>query len=165
MAKLCKYCGKYPVFSHGYCIYHQTKRLDDRSPMRRHRKPQNRERPSTPSQKNKASQLNHRSPKRKKQEGEYNRLINEFVEWKKQQGEYRCVFCGGGFSVRPDVHHLEGRDNDRLLDWTRWELAHRGCHQDYHSKPIEKLPWWDGYLERIKDRPQLYKREKQKEEK
>lgn len=71
-----------------------------------------------------------------------------------------CIFCGKRIHGDPDLHHMDGREGDKLLDEKDWSLAHHDCHMDYDSQPWRKLIWWNGYIERIElSHPHIYKKE------
>jgi hypothetical protein len=78
-----------------------------------------------------------------------------------------CIFCGKKIYGEPDLHHGDGRDDDKLLDEKDWFLAHHNCHVDeYHSKSWTLLSWWLGYINRIKiSHPHIYQKELNKMEK
>ena len=86
-----------------------------------------------------------RTNKRAKQERKYSEKRRAFIASK----PHYCFFCGH-YVGNPDIHHLVGRDGDRLLDEDNWVLAHRECHTAYHSQSWRKLPWWEDYLYRLK---------------
>ena len=156
--KKCKADGcDFPVFSTGYCQRHQYLRKDKKAKQSRER---NLKRVKRLRDK---KQSTHKAIKRLQKE--YNDAKERFIEYKKSIGEYRCVFCGRPIEGEPDIHHLLGRDGKLLIDQKSFELAHRKCHTEYHSQPVDKLEWFDGYLERIKHFSSLYEKEKLKKKK
>lgn len=75
----------------------------------------------------KRSRLRRRSKKRRKQEAQYRRKRKEWLEGRP------CAICG--FWEATDVHHMDGRENERLLDESKWLAVCRGCHQRIHHHP------------------------------
>ena len=146
-------------FSHGYCQRHQYLRTDRKAIQSRERT-KNLKRVKRLADNKKATQRGVERLQKK-----YKDSRQDFFKHKKRIGEYRCVFCGKPIEEKPDVHHLFGRDGELLTDWRYFELAHRKCHTSYHSLPVNKLEWFDGYLERIKRFPKLYEKEKFKRKK
>ena len=96
-----------------------------------------------------------RAPKRAKQERQYSKDRTDFI---KEQDKPYCFFCGKEVT-NPDLHHLDGRDGDRLLDKSKWVLAHHECHLNYHSMAWDKLPWWCDYLKRLRKYPDIFQKE------
>jgi hypothetical protein len=109
------------------------------------------------------------SIKRSKQLREYTNKRKQFIEqlWIEGKGHIYCIFCGKETSLEPDIHHLDGRENEMLLDTRYWAPAHNLCHiQEYHSIEWRKLIWWDSYLIRIEKKwPDIYQKELIKMEK
>jgi hypothetical protein len=65
------------------------------------------------------------SEKRKAQMREYSKLRKSFLDQNKQ-----CQAAMEGCSKKAtDVHHMQGRENDRLLDDTKWLAVCRVCHR------------------------------------
>ena len=87
-----------------------------------------------------------RTKKRAAQERQYRNKRDEFID----SHPHICFFCDHFIQGTPDLHHLRGRDGDRLLEEDDWVMAHRECHRMYHSQPWTKLPWWNGYIYRLK---------------
>ena len=104
--------------------------------------------------------------KRQKQNREY--LINrgKFIERKleKNKGILYCYFCDKIIHGEPSIHHLNGRDDEDLLDESYWIVSHNYCHVfQYHSIECKKIPWFDSFLEKLKiDHPDIYIKELQK---
>jgi hypothetical protein len=77
-------------------------------------------------------------------------FINE-ERLKDKKGRLFCIFCGGEIEGDPSLHHGLGRDDDVMLDERFWFLSHNFCHvHQYHSMSWSKIPWWSGYIERLK---------------
>lgn len=93
------------------------------------------------------------SSKRKQELVKYSISREEFIEKSRDKnGNIFCIFCNRLIYGEPDIHHGLGRDNDLLLDIKFWFTAHNKCHVDeYHSLPIDKIPWWPEYLKRIEN--------------
>jgi hypothetical protein len=98
--------------------------------------------------------MRRRTLRRARQERQYSIERPAFIEEQRsrdKRGNIYCIFCGQVVaSVEPDCHHGDGRDDEKLLDKTKWFLAHRQCHSDFHSKSWTKLKWWNIYLEQLK---------------
>lgn len=88
-----------------------------------------------------------RSKKRLKQEETYHKLTKEMDE----QKDIYCFFCGTKMNRPEDHHHLAGRDNEMIFDRKLLVHAHRKCHVAYHNKPVDQIPWFDSYLNRLSD--------------
>ena len=85
---------------------------------------------------------------------------------KLNNGKLYCIFCGKLIRGSIDVHHGLGRDDDVMLDTKFWFTAHNYCHvHQYHSMGYEKIPWWNSYMCRIFNIPEIYKIEINKMEK
>lgn len=155
MSKKCKVSKcNYPVFSEGYCKYHQYMRTDEKAKKQRE---------NYYNKKRNAKKIKPQSEKRKKMDVIYHYTKEEFIEQKKEENEYYCIFCGNGFSKTPDIHHLKGRDDDLLIKPKYWGLAHRGCHSQYHDNPPSACSWFEDYIDRIKEIDlQLYYIEQEK---
>lgn len=91
------------------------------------------------------------SDKRKKEVSQYVQLRNSFIEQEraKNKGKLVCLFCGEMIHGDPDLHHMIGRDNEKLLQIRFWHLAHRKCHSEWHDKIFEELLWGKEYKERV----------------
>jgi hypothetical protein len=78
----------------------------------------------------------------------------EYKEWiaimDADKNKY-CFFCGEKMSKAEDHHHLAGRDGGLLTEKRYIVHAHRECHREYHDMPVDKLPWFDGFLNRLSD--------------
>ena len=98
--------------------------------------------------------MRNRSKKRARQERQYAKDRVTFIEEQRDDKDrIFCIFCGGEIYGEPSLHHALGRDEDLLLDTRYWYLSHNRCHVDeYHSLSIDKLPWWEQYLQRLIDR-------------
>jgi hypothetical protein len=109
-----------------------------------------------------------RTKKREKEETIYHDERKEFIEEERQKDKLKrifCIFCGEEIKGEPDLHHGDGRDNDKLLRKEDWFLSHHECHMDYHDKSWKKLKWWSGYIERISINFLIHKKELKKMEK
>lgn len=67
------------------------------------------------------------SDKRKKQEAAYSVLRKAFLEQ-----HPNCEICG---SPSTEVHHRNGRENERLNDTEYWMAIDRLCHTELHLNP------------------------------
>lgn len=125
MAKTClkEECNN-PRFSGGYCLYHQSLR-EDKKPSQLKRTPL--KRPTKP--------IRQVSKKRAKQNAQYLKERTEFLDGK------ICPITG-----RPatEIHHINGRENDRLIDKKYWLAVTREGHQKIHANP--KWARENGYL-------------------
>lgn len=78
----------------------------------------------TPLKKN-ATKIKRRSDKRAKEERNYSK---EIKEWKKQN-----TVCAARLEMctvwTEDVHHIGGRQNNKLLDKENWLPVCRNCHE------------------------------------
>jgi hypothetical protein len=139
MAKLCSYCNKYPVFSGGLCKIHQYLNPKAKKITKKQHKP-----------------IKKSSDKRALQLDEYYIIKEEMLSEAIKTNNYRCFFCNNDFDKDyvPDIHHLTGRDNEKLTDIKNLVLTHHGCHTLYHSLcmgKITKYIWYKGFLERLKN--------------
>jgi hypothetical protein len=143
MPKICDEPGcQYPVFSRGLCRIHW---------QRKHGKP--------------VAKI---SRKRKRQLDEYSDRKRAFIANKKAEGKGKlyCGFTGERVYGDPDIHHAVGRDDETLLDERYWHIACRKNHTEWHSLPVDKILWFDRYLEWLGENmpPEAYfKALKQKE--
>ena len=144
MAKICKYEGcNNSRWGGGYCKYHQYIRFKDEnravqplSPIKRYNIPKV-------------------SDKRLEQAKIYKQICIEVDLEAKKSNNWKCFFCGEEFEkgVRPDRHHLAGRDGSLYTDKRYLVLAHRICHTKYHSHTIhllKKEAWFNSWLERLR---------------
>jgi len=85
---------------------------------------------------------------------EYSEKREEFIRLMRlndRNGRIFCIFCGGEIKTEPSLHHALGRDDDIMLDDRFWFLSHNYCHvSQYHSMSCNDIPWWGGYLARVK---------------
>lgn len=74
------------------------------------------------------------TPKRAKQNVEYLKLRKDFLE------ANPCCGVEGCYLKSVDVHHKEGRENDKLTDVTKWLPICRKHHDHYteHSKQAKE---------------------------
>ena len=88
---------------------------------------------------------------------EYHDKREEFIEETKldnTKGKIFCIFCGKEITGDPSLHHGLGRDDDVMFNTDFWFLSHNYCHvHEYHSMSWIKIPWWPGYIERLKQEP------------
>lgn len=144
------------VFSHSYCIGHQSYRKDE-SYLKSLLK------------KLKTGKIKPKSSKRIKQDVEYKEVGLELEEELKAKGGWVCIFCGIPFSDYEsyEKHHLFGRDGELMTDKKFIRPSHSNCHFTYHQSTLAKLKsmfWYEGFLERIKIIDiNLYNKEKRKE--
>lgn len=135
------------AFSKGKCVYHAKMHY---KPLRR-----------TPLKKG-GTRIARRTKSRQYEE---DTLYKETKETRKRilisQKRWICLFCGNTLPQCPTWHHAKGRDGDLLFESKFLYPAHFKCHvMEYHGLPINKLSWWDDYIERIKEwDPELYKKE------
>jgi hypothetical protein len=125
MAKSCtrEDCNNHR-FSGGYCFYHQSFRTDKKqkelkkSPLKKSNK-----------------QINKQSKKTKKLTTIYLKERTKFLDGK------ICPITGRSST---EIHHIDGREYERLIDKTRWLAVTREGHQYIHSNP--KWSREKGYL-------------------
>ena len=134
----------FPRFGSGYCKRHQYLRTNK-----------------------KAKQAKPASLKRAKENARYTQVCNEIDEEALLTGHTECIFCGGKITekqwIKRTHHHLLGRIGKLLYNKEFIRLAHFECHDDYHHKSVSLLPWWLGYVERIRNIEGLYLKEKRRE--
>lgn len=92
------------------------------------------------------------SKKRAKQNRKYLQERISFIQNEiDEKGWITCIFCDRTVTGGPDIHHANGRDDERILNKSDWLFAHNKCHvHEYHSMSWQNIWWWEGYLERIK---------------
>jgi hypothetical protein len=135
-----------PVFGKGYCKYHQYHRTDLKV-------------------KTYIKNIKVVSSKRLSQLIIYSAA--KIIAWDNalKTGNNRCFICNRQFNTKtiPDWHHLDGREEDLLLDQQFLRFAHRQCHEEIHNLYYDLLklkPWYEGYLQRLKEIDQkLYDKE------
>ena len=150
--KICKGCHheKY-LFGNGLCDYcykkaqirskgAPNKPIQRRSPLKGSKVPLEGKSRSM------ALNIKPRSEKRADQEKEYKKIKREMLK-KKQP----CFFCGKEIKDKPDIHHLKGREGSLLIDKKYLVVVHRRCHTTYHDMSIEKWPWKEEFLERVRE--------------
>ena len=104
--------------------------------------------------------MKRQTSKRAKQTTEYNKLYRELDKHLKESKLFNCFFCGKPIEGRADHHHINGKENDRLIDLKYLVIGHRQCHADYHNLPVSKLPWFESFLDKLKNIDlELYYRE------
>ncbi|KKP51034.1 MAG: hypothetical protein UR43_C0028G0005 [candidate division TM6 bacterium GW2011_GWF2_33_332] len=153
--KLCSEPGCIqPLYARGWCINHYKQKYL---------------KPKEDKKVKKTYVIPHRTEDRAKEERQYSidrKLFIEDERAKDPQGRIFCIFCQGEIGKEPDCHHLDGRDEDKLLNKDDWSLAHHKCHMDYDSMPWRKLIWWMDYIKNIKiSHPHIYQKELRKMEK
>ena len=152
--KICNVIGcNNPAWSKGLCLYH----------CRMSYKPIKRtflKKSAIPLKKD--NRIAERTIKRLYQEEILYKQVKEIrKEELVSQNRWICLFCGKELPQRPIWHHTRGRDGDLLFQGRFLYPAHFKCHiSQYHQLPINKIPWWSDYIERIKMwDPELYKKE------
>ena len=159
--KMCSECGtpQY-LFSGGLCRYCWGKAqmdINSKAPKKPYKsiKPKSYSIPSS-------------TVKRAKMEREYNIIKGKMKSEARRNPDARCFFCNGRFkSSNPiDCHHLDGRVENKLTDVKGLVLVHRNCHAQYHNNPIERIKWYEEWMERIAlSHPTLYDKESNKYDK
>lgn len=143
-----KYCNvegcDRPLYARGFCHYHYKTEYLAKKPKKK-----------------KIYNIPKATNKRAKEQVEYAMKRKLFIEGQRDKhGHIYCIFCGRQITGEPDLHHAFGRDNDLLLDVTKWFLAHNYCHvQQYHSKSHEDIWWWKEYMYRIRYNKELLNKE------
>lgn len=145
-----------PVYSHLYCRLHQWKRTDDKYKQYKENKKQ--------------GKIAKRSPKRAKKEKYYKDEAREFFDESVKNGTNFCFFCGKKVETFQGLHHLGGRDGEKLLDFNLTVIVHNDCHvYKYHQTTYEQRkeqPWWEDFLMRLKSRSEeLWRKEMRIKEK
>ena len=105
--------------------------------------------------------MRYKSERRKQEEKEYKRICKEIDLESIESGDTGCFFCG--VKVKNAIHHhLDGRSEHYLKK--EWIVrGHDNCHRSYHDQPVDRLPWFDSFLLRLKQKDfTLYEREKWK---
>ncbi len=100
--------------------------------------------------------------KRARQNKQYSKERKIFIQEQiDEHGWLICKFCGMTISSGPDIHHANGRDNEKILNKEDWFLGHNFCHvHQYHSIGWQKILWWNEYISRIKEsHPHIYEKE------
>lgn len=148
--KTCKALNcKYPVFSNGYCKNHQYLREDI---------PKARDKPR--------KAIRTISAKRKEAMTIYNTLKNEAVLEARKKGHIKCFVCGKEIKKIPDWHHIDGREEDKLIDTSSLVFVHRSCHRAIHDMNMDvmsKQPWFENYMSNLKNYyPHIYERKTDK---
>lgn len=107
--------------------------------------------------------IQNRSDKRKKQEEEYKQLKEDKKQYMVENKFYRCFHCNTRLDEEDETvqwHHLTGRNGDLLTEWRNVVPTHPNCHYQYHHVSITELvkgPWYNHYLERLKQGAQKSK--------
>lgn len=139
--KKCLECDN-PVFGKGYCKYHQYLRTDVKKKI----KPV--------------------SDKRRAQNKEYSVIRKKAYEEAVINKNDICFMCGKKISSNFDWHHLDGREEDNLLNDEFIVFTHHQCHMAIHNLPVHMLlrfKWYEQFLERLKIKSLLlYEREYEK---
>jgi len=110
MPKICQHSEcKYNVFGGGFCKMHQYKRTDKKTKALTR----------TP--------IKEVSSKTAKLKAEYLKERTKFLDGK------ICPITG-----RPatEIHHIDGREYERLIDKTKWLGVTREGHKKIHANPI-----------------------------
>jgi len=158
MAKVCSEPGcNRSLFGGAFCAYHQFRRY-----MRGGDKYKPRPRKSKP--------IKRRTTERAKDERYYAVKAREFFDDAVKNKTNRCFFCDNWVTTFQGLHHIEGRDNNHLLDWDKVAIAHNKCHtDDYHYAKYEDLsaqPWYNDFMSRLKEKSEkAYQKELRKRDK
>ena len=159
MTKLCKYCKKYPVFSHDYCRAHQWMRTDDKYLKYKELKKAGR----IPKK-----QISKESGRRKIEHKTYLQEVKDHWQKSVEDETNFCIFCGEKSETMLVNHHWRGRTGKYYLDVAYWSWAHNDCHNDFHFLPVSllmKKPWYVEFMARlsVKDKFSYYKQKKREE--
>lgn len=150
MAKTCKVesCD-WPVWGLGYCKNHQY--------LRPHAPPKPR------------TVIRKVSLKRQKKLVEYSSIKEEMIAEARLKGGPTCFLCNEKIKGFVDIHHLQGRKEENLINKEWLVMAHRNHHNNVHDLTVEQLErtsWYAGFLGRLKQfYPSLYEREIEKKTK
>lgn len=89
------------------------------------------------------NQIANRTPERAKQESLYNKLIKPFLN-KEENLFCPVMFFLEGWRLRTsEVHHIQGRKGDRLLDSSLWLAVSSEGHKWIHDNPnLSKQKGW-----------------------
>ena len=144
--KICEKEGcNNPIFGGGYCSFHQY--LRNKLPKN---KPKRKAIPSL-------------SKRRSLQLTEYRAIKEEMIAEAKEKGPIRCFASGEKIYGIPEIHHLDGREEDALTDRPNLVFIKRKYHHMLHDLSIDKLMkerWYDTFLNNLKERnPRLYVKE------
>jgi hypothetical protein len=85
-----------------------------------------------PSSKPTATPIRSRSPKRQKQEQQYSKQRTPYLE---EHPFCMATIPGVCTHNSTEVHHKDGRQEDKLTDEDGWMSSCRGCHVWIHSNP------------------------------
>ena len=142
--KICKGCGRETVlWARGLCK--SCSRTSNKPPERR--SPLGRgNAPPWGQNARKHARIKQVADKRKEQVAEYVRIKREILKENNP-----CFFCGLKIESKPDVHHLKGRDGNALTDRRYLVVTHRKCHDMYHFTPVKDIPWFEIYLQKVKE--------------
>ena len=149
--KNCKFCNKFPVFSHDYCRFHQWMRTDEDYKKYKKLKKDG----VIPNKK-----ISQESPKRKKEHKYYSQICKEMeAEIRAENdGKIYCFFSGDEINEPVVWHHLKGRTGGNYLDREWLVPAINERHNEYHFKRVEwlmKQSWYPGFLIRLKAKSDL----------
>ena len=149
-----KICSKddcnYPLFARGFCRYHYNS--DYLAPKQALKAPKSYTIPKI-------------TAKRRSQVTKYHSERKVFIQAERDfnpRKEIYCIFCDEIiYEIEPDVHHGDGRDDEKLLDTIFWYIAHNFCHvHQYHSMSCKDIPWWDNYMFRMQYiNPKVYQKD------
>ncbi len=142
-----------PIFSHLLCAYHQFRRKQQGGDLFKRKAP-----------------IKKRSEKRAKDERYYADKAREFFDEAVKNGTNFCFFCDGKVERLDGLHHLEGRQEKKLLNFDLIVIVHNDCHvYKYHMMSYEqriKQVWWNDFLVRLKSKSEeLWHKEIRKGEK
>lgn len=145
MAKLCKHCGKYPVFGGGMCKLHQGYRV--------------RKEPVEARYSLKRVPLSPISSKRAVDNKSYRQVCDEIDSEAIAEKMYCCFFCGGEIHGRASHHHLRGRSGKLMTDKRYIIISHNDCHAEhYHRYSVSQLlesGWYGSFLVRLRSKDEI----------
>jgi hypothetical protein len=162
MPHTCSSCSR-PVFSHGYCKYHQYMRKMKGGDL--YNKTQEARTPK------KAYKVPPVSKKRSEEQKYYAQGCKELTAELREQnnGKIYCFFTGQEITGFVTYHHLLGRTGDFYTDKSLLVPCGNDVHLEYHRSTVEQLrntSWYAGFLERLRLKSKdAYNKEIRKSEK
>ncbi len=131
--KTCSEPGcSYPVFSHHFCKYHQSKRTDKGLNPSQSKAKQ-------PRSLKDGYEIPRRTKKRQNDEKLYLEQAREFYAEAVATGTNTCIFCGEKVKYFEGLHHWLGRMGKLLLDKRYWSIVHDDCHLFYHRATVAQM--------------------------
>lgn len=103
----------------------------------------------------KSNTIHRRTPKRATDERYYAVQAKEFFQDAVNNKTNHCFFCGEKVNTFQGLHHLQGRRNKNLLDFSLIVIVHNSCHLFYHRATVEQLQatsWYNGFLSRLRSK-------------